>query len=70
MGSRPDDLRHLADFDVSRRVLLIAAFALPIGVLSACVSWVLMPASSARIVHVRPGSAESAAPRGVPRRRG
>ena len=42
MGSRPDDLRHLADFDVSRRVLLIAAFALPIGVLSACVSWVLL----------------------------
>ena len=40
--ARPDDLRHLADFDVSRRVLLIAAFALPIGVLSACVSWVLL----------------------------
>lgn len=41
-SDRPNDLRHLADFDVSRRMLLIAAFALPIGVLSACVSWVLL----------------------------
>jgi chloride channel protein, CIC family len=40
--ARPADLRHLGDFDVSRRVLLIAAFALPIGALSACVAWALL----------------------------
>jgi H+/Cl- antiporter ClcA len=36
------DLRHLADFDVSWRVLKIAALALPIGALGACLAWVLL----------------------------
>jgi len=36
------DLRHLADFDVSRRLLTIAALALPIGALGACLAWVLL----------------------------
>jgi H+/Cl- antiporter ClcA len=36
------DLRHLGDFDVSRRMLLITAFALPIGAFSACVAWALL----------------------------
>ncbi|MGN6257987.1 MAG: chloride channel protein [Solirubrobacterales bacterium] len=39
---RPIDLEHLGDFDVSRRVLLIAGLALPIGALSACVAWALL----------------------------
>jgi CIC family chloride channel protein len=39
---RPTDLGHLADFSVSRRVLVIAAFAIPIGALSACVAWALL----------------------------
>jgi CIC family chloride channel protein len=38
----PVDLRHLGDFNVSRRMLLITAFALPIGALSACVAWALL----------------------------
>ena len=57
MGSRPDDLRHLADFDVSRRVLLIAAFALPIGVLSACVSWGLIGLLTHLVFYERFGTA-------------
>jgi H+/Cl- antiporter ClcA len=36
------DLRHLGDFDVSPRLLLITAFALPIGALSAGVAWCLL----------------------------
>ncbi|MGH2940288.1 MAG: chloride channel protein [Solirubrobacterales bacterium] len=36
------DLRHLGDFDVSPRLLAIAAFALPIGALSAGVAWCLL----------------------------
>ena len=39
---RTADLRHLGDFDASRRILVIAAFALPIGALSACVAWALL----------------------------
>jgi chloride channel protein, CIC family len=40
--SRQRDLRHLGDFDVSRRVLTIAALALPVGALGACLAWVLL----------------------------
>jgi len=40
--SRPTDLSHLGDFAVSRRVLIIAALAIPIGALSACVAWALL----------------------------
>src|SRR5689334_21396254 len=36
------ELRHLGDFTATRRVLLIAAFAVPIGALSACVAWALL----------------------------
>jgi CIC family chloride channel protein len=36
------DLRHLGDFSITRRVLVIAAFAIPIGGLSACVAWALL----------------------------
>jgi H+/Cl- antiporter ClcA len=39
---RPAELHHLADFRVDKRVLAIAAFALPIGALSACVAWALL----------------------------
>jgi len=38
----PTDLRHLGDFSVSRRMLVITAFALPIGALSAGVTWALL----------------------------
>jgi H+/Cl- antiporter ClcA len=38
----PTDLRHLGDFSTTRRVLTIAALALPIGALSACVAWALL----------------------------
>jgi H+/Cl- antiporter ClcA len=36
------DLRHLGDFAISRRVLLIVGFALPIGALAAGVAWALL----------------------------
>jgi H+/Cl- antiporter ClcA len=36
------DLGHLGDFAVGRRVLLIAAYALPIGALAAGVAWALL----------------------------
>jgi H+/Cl- antiporter ClcA len=42
MSSRPTDLRHLGDFDVTPRLLAITAFALPIGALSAGVAWCLL----------------------------
>ncbi|MGN6215346.1 MAG: chloride channel protein [Solirubrobacterales bacterium] len=43
MSSPPQrDLRHLGDFDVSRRVLTIAALALPLGALGACLAWALL----------------------------
>jgi CIC family chloride channel protein len=38
---RPD-LRHLGDFDVSPRMLMMVAFALPIGALVAGVAWCLL----------------------------
>jgi len=41
-SSRQRDLGHLADFDVSRRLLAIAALALPIGALGACLAWALL----------------------------
>jgi CIC family chloride channel protein len=41
-AARPSDLRHLGDFTTTPRVLAIAAFALPIGALSACVAWALL----------------------------
>jgi chloride channel protein, CIC family len=40
--SPPTDLNHLGDFSVDRRVLIIAALAIPIGALSACVAWALL----------------------------
>ncbi|HEY2335294.1 MAG TPA: chloride channel protein [Solirubrobacterales bacterium] len=39
---RPRDLRHLGDFSVSKRMLAITAFAVPLGALSACVAWALL----------------------------
>ncbi|HVV75437.1 MAG TPA: chloride channel protein [Mycobacteriales bacterium] len=36
------DLSHLGDFSATPRLLLIAALALPIGAVSACVSWALL----------------------------
>jgi H+/Cl- antiporter ClcA len=36
------DLKHLGDFAVERRVLAIAAFALPLGALAALVAWALL----------------------------
>ncbi|MBS1676194.1 MAG: chloride channel protein [Actinobacteria bacterium] len=42
MPSRPRDLRHLGDFDVGPRLLVITAFALPIGLLAAGVAWCLL----------------------------
>jgi chloride channel protein, CIC family len=41
-SSNRRDLGHLADFDVSRRLLAIAALALPIGALGACLAWALL----------------------------
>jgi H+/Cl- antiporter ClcA len=41
-ASRSTDLRHLGDFDVGPRLLAIAAFAVPIGALSAGVAWCLL----------------------------
>ncbi|HEX8753613.1 MAG TPA: chloride channel protein [Solirubrobacterales bacterium] len=42
MKNHRPPLAHLGDFDVSRRVLTIAAFAVPIGAVSACVAWALL----------------------------
>ena len=42
MSAQPGSLRHLGDFTTTRRVLKIAAFALPIGGLSAVVAWALL----------------------------
>jgi chloride channel protein, CIC family len=36
------DLRHLGDFDVGWRMVVISLIALPIGALSACVAWALL----------------------------
>jgi CIC family chloride channel protein len=36
------DVRHLGDFTVTTRMLLIAALALPVGAVSACVAWALL----------------------------
>jgi chloride channel protein, CIC family len=41
-SAQQKDLGHLADFDVSRRLLVIAALALPIGVVGACLAWALL----------------------------
>ncbi|WP_199257068.1 chloride channel protein [Tomitella fengzijianii] len=41
-GHPPRDLRHLADFTAHRRILLIAALAVPVGLLGACAAWVLL----------------------------
>jgi H+/Cl- antiporter ClcA len=42
MSASPRDLGHLGDFTATRRLLTIAAFALPIGALSAVVAWALL----------------------------
>ncbi|HEY2716324.1 MAG TPA: chloride channel protein [Solirubrobacterales bacterium] len=42
MSGTGSDLRHLGDFAISRRVLLIVGFALPIGALAAGVAWALL----------------------------
>jgi H+/Cl- antiporter ClcA len=41
-GTRTAQLRHLGDFSTSKRVLVIAALAAPLGALSACVAWALL----------------------------
>lgn len=41
-GTRTAQLRHLGDFSMSKRVLVIAALAAPLGALSACVAWALL----------------------------
>ncbi len=41
-SSRSTGLPHLGDFDVSRRLLTITAFAVPIGAFSAGVAWCLL----------------------------
>ena len=41
-GTRTAQLHHLGDFSTSRRVLVIAALAGPLGALSACVAWTLL----------------------------
>jgi H+/Cl- antiporter ClcA len=38
----PSDLNHLGDFTTTRRTLVIAALALPVGALSAGVAWCLL----------------------------
>jgi H+/Cl- antiporter ClcA len=38
----PRDVGHLGDFTTSRRMLTVAALAVPIGALSACVAWALL----------------------------
>ncbi len=42
MSGSSDSLRHLGDFTATRRMLVIAAFAAPIGALSAVVAWALL----------------------------
>jgi chloride channel protein, CIC family len=42
MSAQPGSLRHLGDFTATRRTLAVAAFALPIGALSALVAWALL----------------------------
>ncbi len=41
-GHQPRDITHLADFTAHRRILLITALALPVGVLGACAAWALL----------------------------
>jgi H+/Cl- antiporter ClcA/predicted transcriptional regulator len=38
----PRDVRHLGDFTANGRMLRIVALALPIGAISACISWALL----------------------------
>ena len=41
--ARPDrDVSHLGDFTASPRMLMIAALAVPVGAVSACVAWALL----------------------------
>ena len=42
MSSPSSSLRHLGDFTATPRMLVIAAFAVPIGALSAVVAWALL----------------------------
>jgi H+/Cl- antiporter ClcA len=42
MPRGPSSLRHLGDFTATPRLLVIAAYALPIGALSAAVAWALL----------------------------
>lgn len=42
MPREPSSLRHLGDFTATPRLLVIAAYALPIGALSAAVAWALL----------------------------
>jgi CIC family chloride channel protein len=42
MHQGPSSLRHLGDFTATPRLLVIAAYALPIGALSAAVAWALL----------------------------
>ena len=36
------DVSHLGDFTVTPRMLVIAALAVPVGAVSACVAWALL----------------------------
>jgi hypothetical protein len=36
------DVRHLGDFSVTPRLLVIIGLAVPIGAVSACVAWALL----------------------------
>jgi H+/Cl- antiporter ClcA len=42
MSRNGPDMRHLGDFTATRRMLKIAAFAVPIGAVSAAVAWALL----------------------------
>lgn len=42
VGSGPRDVSHLGDFTADRRMILIAALALPVGAVSAVVAWALL----------------------------
>jgi H+/Cl- antiporter ClcA/CBS domain-containing protein len=41
-ADRARDVGHLADFTATRRMLVIAALAVPVGAVSACVAWALL----------------------------
>ena len=42
MSTDVRDVRHLGDFSATPRMLLVAALALPVGAVAACVAWALL----------------------------